>query len=139
MRCRDTDRLVGALLDEVDTAHDAVMVVGPEPPDGDHGLTVASLRAPGVEPGLLTSTSTNHAGFVAITDVAPTILHLLAIDRPTAMEGRTMETGAAGGSLNGRMQSIVDDNTDGLFRDSQVGVAMTVVVVLGRAGRAASS
>ena len=28
------------------------------------------------------------------------------------------------------MQSIVDDNTDGLFRDSQVGVAMTVVVIL---------
>jgi hypothetical protein len=127
---RDTDRLVGALLDEVDPARDAVLVVGPVPPRDEHGLTVAAMRAPGVEPGLLVSTTTNHDGFVAITDVAPTILRLLGIDRPDAMEGRRMETGAAGGSLESRATWLVDVNVDGLFRDSQVGIAMTVVVVI---------
>ncbi|MET0920282.1 MAG: hypothetical protein ABWY77_03665 [Acidimicrobiia bacterium] len=127
---RDTDRLVGALLAEVDFARDAVMVVGPQAPNGDHGLTIASLRAPGVAPGLLTSTTTNHDGFVSITDVAPTILHLLGLDRPESMEGRFMETGASGGSLASRMQSLVDDNANGLLRDRQVGAAMSVVVIL---------
>ncbi|HEX3456117.1 MAG TPA: hypothetical protein VHS03_15960, partial [Gaiellaceae bacterium] len=68
---RDTDRLVGRLLDHVDPAHDAVIVVGPVPPDGDHGLTIASVRAPGIGRGLLESTTTNRAGFVSIVDVAP--------------------------------------------------------------------
>ncbi|MET0627773.1 MAG: hypothetical protein ABW033_04890, partial [Acidimicrobiia bacterium] len=127
---RDTDRLVGALLDEVDPAHDAVIVLGPVPPDGEHGLTVASVQAPGFDPGLLVSSSTGHDGFVSITDVAPTILNLFDIDRPEAMEGRRMEAHASTSALTTRVQSIVDVNTDGLFRDSQVGIAMTVVVVL---------
>ncbi|HEX5586133.1 MAG TPA: hypothetical protein VFZ17_02400 [Acidimicrobiia bacterium] len=127
---RDTDRLVGSLLDEVDPAHDAVLVVGPVPPNGEHGLTVASVQAPGFDRGLLVSSSTGHDGFVNLTDVAPTILNLLGIDRPEAMEGRRMEAQASSTTLATRMQSMVDVNTDGLFRDSQVGIAMTVVVVL---------
>lgn len=127
---RDTDRLVGALLDELDPARDAVLVVGPVPPPDEHGFTIAALRAPGVEPGWLVSTSTNHDGFVSMTDVAPTILHLLGIPRPDAMEGRRMESAGGGGSSSARIASLVDTNVDGLFRDSQVGIAMTVVVVL---------
>jgi hypothetical protein len=127
---RDTDRLVGSLLDEVDPSRDAVLVVGPEPPRGEHGLTVAAMRAPGVEPGWLVSTSTNHDGFVSMSDVAPTILYLLGIERPDAMEGRRMESAASDDSTATRTQSLVDVNIDGLFRDSQVGIAMTVVVVL---------
>jgi hypothetical protein len=127
---RDTDELVGALLEEVEPARDAVLVVGPEPPRDEHGLTVAAMRAPGVEPGLLVSNTTNHEGFVTITDVAPTILRLLGIERPDEMEGRRMETGATGGSLESRAATLVDANVDGLFRDSLVGIAMTVVVVL---------
>ena len=92
---RDTDRLVGRLLDDVDPAHDAVIVVGPVPPDGEHGVTIASVRAPGFDPGLLVSTTTNHAGFVGIIDVAPTVLHLLGIERPEGMEGRRMESRGA--------------------------------------------
>ena len=127
---RNTDRLVGALLETVDPARDAVIVVGPEPPDDEHGLTIASVRAPGFAPGMLVSTTTNRDGFVSITDVAPTILRMFGIQRPDAMEGRRMETGDTGGSATSRVQSLVDDNDDGLFRDSQVGVAMTVVVVV---------
>ncbi len=127
---RDTDRLVGALLDEVDPSRDAVLVVGPEPPRGEHGLTVAAMRAPGVESGWLVSTSTNHDGFVSMTDVAPTILRLLGIPRPDAMEGRRMVSVASTDPIASRRQSLVDVNVDGLFRDSQVGIAMTVVVVL---------
>jgi len=126
---RDTDRLVGRLLERVDPARDAVIVVGPVPPDEEHGLTIASVRAPGFEPGLLTSTTSNRAGFVGIVDVAPTILRLFGIDRPEAMEGRRMESRGNSESITSRAQWLVDTNEDGLFRDSQVGIAMTVVVV----------
>ncbi|MFI5046709.1 MAG: hypothetical protein ACHQIG_06565 [Acidimicrobiia bacterium] len=127
---RDTDRLIGRLLDHVDPEHDAVIVVGPVPPGGEHGLTIASVRAPGFARGLLDSSSTNHPGFVSMVDVAPTILHLLGIERPESMEGRTMESRGSSASIESRAQSLVDANADGLFRDSQVGVAMTVVVVI---------
>jgi hypothetical protein len=127
---RSTDRLVGRLLSEVEPARDAVVVVGPVSPNERDALTTAAVRAPGVEPGLLRSTTTRHDGFVNMVDVAPTILHLLGLDRPDDMEGRRMTTGDAGGSLASRESFLVDANEDGLFRDSLVGASMVVVLVI---------
>ena len=59
-RCDDTDQLVGRLLDDVDPQRDAVMVVGPAPPTERAALTSPSVRAPGFEPGLLRSTTTQR-------------------------------------------------------------------------------
>jgi hypothetical protein len=82
------DELVGAVLARVDPQHDAVIVTSPsDPGDGVH-LTVAALRAPGVAPGLLRSASTRRDGYVMLSDVAPTVLDLLGLGRPSAMEGR---------------------------------------------------
>jgi hypothetical protein len=127
---RDTDRLVGRLLAEVDPARDAVIVVGPVPPNERPALTTVAVRAPGFAPGLLRSTTTRHDGFVNMVDVAPTILHLFGLERPEAMEGRQMKTGDAGGTLASRVGFLVDTNEDGLFRDSQVGASMTTVIVI---------
>ena len=44
---RDTDRLVGKLMQDVDLTRDAVVVVGPSAPEPDVALTVAAVRAPG--------------------------------------------------------------------------------------------
>ncbi len=125
-----TDQLVGRLLDEVDPARDAVIVVGPSSPDERPSLTPVSVRAPGFAPGLLRSSTTRHDGFVNMVDVAPTILRLLGLDRPEAMEGRRMTTGDAGGALATRVDDLVNANEDGLFRDGQVGASMTTVLVL---------
>jgi hypothetical protein len=125
-----TDALVGRLLEEVDPSRDAVMVVGPSSPDERPALTPASVRAPGFAPGLLRSSTTRHDGFVNMVDVAPTILRLLGLDRPDAMEGRRMTTGDAGGTLDSRIDDLVNANEDGLFRDGQVGPAMTTVLVI---------
>ena len=65
-----------------------------------------------------------------MVDVAPTILGLLGLDRPAAMEGRRMTTGDTGGSLVSREASLVDANEDGLFRDGLVGASMVVVLVI---------
>ena len=122
-----TDQLVGRLLAHVDPA-DAVIVVGPAPPTGRDSSSVAAVRAPGYAPGLLRSTTTQRDGFVNLTDVAPTILRYFGIERPDAMEGRRMETGAAGGSLAERAEFLVNANEDGLFRDRLVGPSMGVIV-----------
>ncbi len=127
---RDTDRLVGRLLAEVDAKRDAVIVVGPAPPQTRPSLTPVAVRATGFSPGLLRSTTTRHDGFVNMVDVAPTILHLYGLDRPEAMEGRRMESADTGDALASRVGFLVDTNDDGLFRDSQVGPTVTTVLVI---------
>jgi hypothetical protein len=129
MRARaleDTDRIVGRVLDHVERS-DMVMVIGPTPPQDRDALSVAAVRAPGVAPGLLRSTTTQRDGFVNLTDVAPTVLTYFGLDRPDAMEGRRMETGEAGGSLADRQTFLVNVNEEGIFRDGLVGQSMSVV------------
>jgi hypothetical protein len=121
------DTLVGRMLADVDPAHDAVMVVGPAASRQGSGLTVASLRAPSVDPGLLRSASSRRTGFVYTYDTAPTALHLLGIDAPKKMEGEVMESRLASGD---RVATLVRANTDAVFRDSKVQVVTMIVVVL---------
>ncbi|MGQ0804871.1 MAG: hypothetical protein ACT4PI_13535 [Actinomycetota bacterium] len=126
---RRSDELVGELLDRVDPERDAVLVVGPAHPRREITLTVAAVRAPGVEPGLLRSATTRRSGFVQLVDVAPTILDLLDIDRPTSMEGRSFEVGREGGSASDRRDFLVDADAAARFRDghgSQVTSAFVV-------------
>ena len=127
---RDTDGLVGRLLGDVDPKRDAVIVVGPAPPEQRPSLTPVAVQAAGFAPGLLRSTTTRKDGFVNIVDVAPTILHLFGLDRPESMEGRQMESAASSDTLASRVSFLVDTNDDGLFRDSQVGPSMTTVLVI---------
>jgi hypothetical protein len=122
-----TDRLVGRLLEHVDRS-DMVIVLGPTPPSARDALSVAAVRAPGIEPGLLRSTTTQRDGFVNLTDVAPTVLTYFGLDRPDDMEGRRMETGEAGGSLASHEEFLVNVNEDGLFRDSLIGASMGVAL-----------
>ncbi len=65
-----------------------------------------------------------------LTDVAPTVLTYFGLDRPDAMEGRRMDTGASGGSLADHRAFFVNVNEDGLFRDGLVGPVMSVVMVV---------
>lgn len=127
---RDTDALVGRLLRLVDARRDAVLVVGPEPPEERPALTPVALRAPGIAPGLIVSSTTRHDGFVNIVDVAPTILRLVGLDRPEAMEGRRMRSGETEHALTPRVQFLVNSNEDGLFRDRQVGATQIAVIVI---------
>ena len=122
-----TDAMVGRLLEHV-TKNDEVIVVGPAPPTARDALTVAAVRGPGFAPGLLRSTTTQRDGFVNITDVAPTVLTYFGLDRPDAMEGRRMETGATGGTLAAHREFLVNVNEDGLFRDGLIGASMGVVL-----------
>ncbi|MEX2100764.1 MAG: hypothetical protein WEB19_05055, partial [Acidimicrobiia bacterium] len=145
---RDTDGLVGRLLDEVDLRRDAVLVVAPSPPLPDAVLTLAAVHAPGFGSGLLKSSTSRRAGFVNLVDVAPTVLDLLGIDAPDAMEGRAMESVSSDAAIESRIDGRAEANADGVFADEQSGTAKGIVfgvaVVLGVAcaafaGRSARS
>jgi hypothetical protein len=123
------DELVGRMLADVDPAHDAVFVVSPASPRRGSGLAVTGIRAPGVEPDFLRSATSRRNGFVYVVDVAPTILDLLGIDVPKEMEGRVMEV-VHGPARDKRVSTLVNANADGVFRDSKVGFANNVVIVL---------
>jgi hypothetical protein len=126
---RAFDGVVGELLSHVDPARDAVLVVAPSQPAGPLTLTVASLRAPELRPGLLRSAFTRRSGIVALVDVAPTILDLLGVPRPDQMEGRAFEYGRGGGDLlEERIDWIVATNRRSRFRDAAITQANGVFV-----------
>jgi hypothetical protein len=126
---RETDALFGRLLEQVDRTRDAVLVVGPAHPTRAISLTVLGIQAPGMEPGLLRSATTRRSGFVQLIDVAPTILDLLDVPRPTSMEGRPAEVGADGGSARDRADLIIHADEAAQFRDRIVGQVQTAFVV----------
>jgi hypothetical protein len=112
--------MVGHLLAGVDSRRDAVVVVGPSHPANVDALTVAAVKAPGVKPGLLESGTTRRAGFASLVDVAPTILDVLGVSRPTSMEGRPLAFETSGGSAAHRRTTLIDANENGLFREPRM-------------------
>ena len=127
---RRSDHLLGRLLKHVDLRRDAVVVVGPAHASQEISLTVLGVHAPGVEPGLLRSATTRRSGFVQLIDVAPSILQLTGVARPTSMEGRPVEVGRTGGSLADRIDLFVREDAAAQFRDDRVGEVQTAFVVL---------
>lgn len=126
----NTDRLVGMLLASVDLSRDAVMVVGTFHTTLRVELTVVGVHAPGVRPGLLRSGTTRRNGFVTLSDVAPTILELMGVRRPSSMTGRPFERASGGGSAIARRNWLLGADRDARFRDSMVSSVATVFVIL---------
>jgi hypothetical protein len=127
---RASDALVGRLLDSVDPARDAVVVVGPAASSGGGVLTIAGVRAPGFTPGLLRSGTTQRTGYVQLMDMGPTVLNLLGVSRPDSMRGRAVEVGDDGGSAAERRDFLVDGNEASTFRVRIVNAVPNVYVAL---------
>jgi hypothetical protein len=124
----DADRLLGALLNEVDPQTDAVLVLSPVT-SGSPELGMVALRAPGTVPGLLRSPTTRRDGYVQLADVAPTMLALLGEPVPDEIEGRAFEVSPPGDE--DRIERLVDGAAAAGFRDDVIaGVTATVVAAL---------
>ncbi len=128
---RWTDALVGRLLARVDLGHDAVLLVSPSHPSGPSSLGVVALHTPSTPPAYLRSPTMRRPGFVALVDVAPTVLEELGIERPTAMEGRPMVVTGDAASYRSRLDSLARADVDGRFRDSLVDSIQTTLMVIG--------
>ena len=128
---RSTDAIVARLLESVDPSRDSVLVVAPYHSEAAVHLTVAGMRGPGIEPGLLRSGSTRRAGLVTLVDIAPTILDLAGVERPDSMEGRRFEP-VSGGPATGieRAEYLTGIDQAARYRDQMVApVAVTFVVL----------
>jgi hypothetical protein len=127
---RESDALVGDLLDRVDPERDAVVVVGPAASGSNGVLGIAGVRAPTIEPGLLRSGTTQRAGYVQLMDMSPTVLALLGVERPDTMRGRAVEVAEQGGSAADRRAFLADGNDASTFRTQIVNTVPNLYVYL---------
>ncbi len=124
-----SDKLLGVLMDHVDPSTDAVMIVAPYASGYTNGLTVASVMAPSVEPGFLSSGTTRRSGFIQTVDIAPTIASLMDVDVPTSMEGTVIESVATSKDFDERREFLSEAFAAAQFRDSTVGPASGLFVL----------
>lgn len=100
---RDADRAVASLL--ADLPADATVIVagladsGPVP-----HLGAVLISGPGYQRGWLTATSTRQDGLVQLTDLTPTLLHLLGRPKPPGAVGAVIES--TGGRPEGPAASL---------------------------------
>jgi len=123
-----TDDLVGRLLRHVDLRRDAVVVVSPYHTGRTRTLTVAAVHAPNGTTGLLESATSRREGFLQIVDVAPTILDLVGITPPDAMEGRPARLHATSDTYRERVDALVRADRGAQFRDATIGTAQAILV-----------
>ncbi len=126
---KDSDALLGQMLESIDLSKDSVVVVAPWAAGFSNSVTVFGVRSPGLEGGLLSTGTTRRAGFAQTVDVAPTILSLLDVEVPSSMEGTAAERKGSGGDYDERVTTLVDVSDGAEFRDRTVGMATTVFVV----------
>ncbi len=124
-----SDELLGRLLDDVDLANDAVVVVAPYASGETTNLTVVGVHSPSSEPGLLSSGTTRRAGFVQTVDLAPSILSLVDVDKPSSMEGTMMERATTGGSHDDRVAFLIGSDEGARFRDRTLGTVSVIYVL----------
>jgi len=127
---RHSDELLGRLLAKIDRRSTAVLIVAPNAVDDGSSLTVIGVHSPEAKPGLLSSGTTRRAGFVQTVDIAPTIASLLGVAIPSSMEGTLMERKGSGGTFEQRTDMLISANSAALFRDSVVGPASTLFVLV---------
>jgi hypothetical protein len=137
---RRTDRLLGRVLERTDPERDLVVVFGAFQPSYAKNLGVFAIHGPGTERGLVESSTTRRAGYVALQDIAPTVLDRLGIDAPTEMEGRPVGRTGSDGPFERQVDRLARENRASMFRDDTIGTAMVVlaatVVIVTLAGLA---
>jgi hypothetical protein len=130
----DADDLVGDLAGAVDPERDLLMLVGPTSPGAMTGsqeqLTAFALSGAGVEPGLARSGTTRRAGYVTLTDVAPTVLRHLDVDLPDSMAGTAITSAGGDAPTAETIDDLVGINDVATFRDRAVGPVSVLYIVL---------
>jgi len=124
-----SDRMIGQLLDRVDTKRDLVIAFGAFHPSYERNLGLFAMRGPGIEAGLTQSGTTNRPGYISLQDVAPTALAQLQITAPEMMEGRPAKFAVSKGSFDDRVSQLSRENFESQFRDSVIGTAMVALAI----------
>ncbi len=96
----EADSLLGQLLKNIDLNKDCLAVVVPTPsPIGKKQkdtLTPVIMTGAGINPGLLTSSTTHRSGIVANIDLASTVLNYFHLEEPGSLVGKAMTVQSIG-------------------------------------------
>jgi hypothetical protein len=115
------DAALGKLLAQVDLNHDLVYVLSPAAPRSGETLTPLVIAGPGFTSGTLRSGTTRRTGYVALTDVAPSILDRLGITKPSTMTGAPISAVSDGGTRPDRWARFIRWNQATVFSTSVAG------------------
>ncbi len=107
-----------------------MLVLGTGPSINGDALTVATMRAPSVEPGLLRSASTRRNGFVLLADVAPTILDLTGLPRDKDMSGSPFVAKTVTRDAAARRAYLISESKAGAFRDRVRGPVVLAYTII---------
>ncbi|MEO5680302.1 MAG: hypothetical protein ABIS47_11605, partial [Acidimicrobiales bacterium] len=103
-----------------------LLLVTPAGPGAAFGLRPLVASGPGAPAGRLVSSSTHRSGLVLLSDVAPTILDVLAVPAPDGMVGRPLRRLAGPPDVGG----LVAADRQARQRDTVWDPALLVVVPL---------
>ncbi len=124
---RQSDRLLARILELTPLDETLFIVTSPAARRGIEEMQVFAMAGPGVTPGTMAvAPTTRQPGFVTLTDVAPTILAALGVERPSSMTGRPITVTDEKASV----ASLIRDNEQALSRDSQGAVDQSIMIVL---------
>lgn len=141
---RNSDELFARLLDTVDTDRDMVIVTSPTAPLRGEELTLFAITGPGVPTGWAVSSTTRRAGYVSLTDIAPTVLRFFDVDVPESMYDTPISGRSSHEPIDERIKTMIRANERALFADQAtspltiafiallVTMLVTVVVIVAR-------
>lgn len=125
-----SDEILGRLLGTVDTERDTVIVVSGSSPLETEQLLIFGMQGPGVDPGWARSATTRRAGYVTLTDIAPTVLAKYDIATPSSMYATPIVWDSPGAEIDQRMESMATANERAIFRDQATGPLTVGFIVL---------
>lgn len=84
-----TDAVIGSVADALPEGT-LLLVVGVTPPDDEWALTATVAWGAGIDAHRLSSPTARRPDLVTLTDIGPTVLEALGIDRPPGMSGQAL-------------------------------------------------
>lgn len=123
------DRLLGAVLADMDLSRDRVIIFSPTSPTGSTQLAIAAIAGKDIQPGLARSATTRRPGYVTLADIAPSVLAAFDVTPPRTVAG-TAITSAGGQRPSTRtLQVLQHDNEVSAIRDRASGSTTTSFLV----------
>ncbi len=127
-----TDSIIGNLVLRLDPGT-MVLVVGVTPSASTYGMSPLVAIGAGLERGELASPSTHRSGIVTLTDLAPSVLHMLGEDVPDSMHGTALRVtpGASSWESLTVLDEMLTARSESLPALRMAFVVISVVVFLG--------
>lgn len=123
------DALVGRIADRLDPS-DVLVVLAPTAPAAQEQPTPFLLLGPDVAPGEARSATTRRAGFVTLTDVAPTILDRAGIPVPASMSGTPITSEASSNTGASRWAAQRAEIAEQRFVDRSAGIFLVTFPIV---------